>query len=422
MSYQNNIQGIYIAPRGSTFKTFINNVLKTNKVSQRFRRMLIDKSSINIFHKAFTSDTVDIHNNYQMLEQIGDLSGNKFIVNYMYNRFPKLQCPGGVKIVARLRINYGAKQSFSEIARRLNFWPYISCTNDIRQRKMKSLLEDVFESFLGAMETIIDNKTHIGVGYAIVYNFLSTIFDKMNISLRYEDLYDSKTRLKELFDMNEDKLGHLVYKESKINHITESVVYRVVSPIYKRNKDGSINKKIILNGVYIKIGKGSSALKANAQQNAASNSLYNLKNQGFTKSPPIIYQKINNDWEEPIITKSYLLHKCDNNINNLIESKDKFKYNNYYKCTLLSTYCKKGDLNTIKLLLKLGIDSSIKDSDGLYSCDLLIINNKGNEKLVYDIISTIYNHTNIKINITSSIYKMYIHNDIYNIGQFLDII
>lgn len=422
MSYRPTIHGIYIAPRGSTFKTYINNVLKNNKVPQKFRRMLIDENSINIFHKAFTSDTVDIYNNYQMLEQIGDLSGNKFIVSYMYNRFPELQCSGGVKIAARLRINYGAKQSFSEIARKLNFWPYISCTNDIRQRKMKSLLEDVFEAFLGAIETIIDNKTHIGVGYAIVYKFLSNIFDEMDISLRYEDLYDSKTRIKELFDMHEDTLGHLVYKESKINNITESVVYRVVNPIYKRNKDGSVNKKVILNGNYIKIGKGSSALKANAQQNASSNALYFLKNQGFTKSPPIIYQKINKNWEEPTITKSYLLDKCDNDINKIIETTDKFKYNNYYKCTLLSTYCKKGDLNTIKLLLKLGIDSNIKDSDGLYSCDLLIINNQGNEKLVYNIISTIYNHTNIKIQITSSIYKMYIHNDIYNIGQFLDII
>jgi hypothetical protein len=54
-----------------------------------------------------------------------------------------------------------------------------------------------------------------GVGYAIVYTILKSIFDNMNISLKYEDLYDAKTRLKELCDMYKTQLTNLNYKYEK---------------------------------------------------------------------------------------------------------------------------------------------------------------------------------------------------------------
>ena len=62
----------------------------------------------------------------QIKKQMGDLTINKFIVNYSYKRFPQLKCTEGVKVVARLRINYGSRQSFSEIAEKLGIWNYIS--------------------------------------------------------------------------------------------------------------------------------------------------------------------------------------------------------------------------------------------------------------------------------------------------------
>ena len=270
MSAYEQQKGIYLGSRGPDFEKLIDDILKKGNLRKKYRKMLTSPSSMKVYAAAFTSELVDPNNNYQVLEQIGDLSGNKFIVSYMYQRFPQLEDRADcVKIVARLRINYGAKQSFSEIARKLGFWPFISATNDLRQRKMKPLLEDVFEAFIGATERILDRKKRIGVGYAIVYDILATIFDRMVISLRYEDLYDAKTRIKELFDLHEDKLGPLVYKEQKHDMITVSTVFRVEGGHYKERPGGSKNKKIIIGGKYIKIGEGSAALKADAQQNAA---------------------------------------------------------------------------------------------------------------------------------------------------------
>ena len=293
MSLYDEPEGIYLGNRGNDFKSFIDCILKKGKLKAKYRKILTDDSSMQIYASAFTSELVDANNNYQVLEQVGDLTGNKFIVNYMYERFPQLDCTEGVKVVARLRINYGAKQSFSEIARKLGFWPFISATNDMRQRKMKPLLEDVFEAFLGATERILDRKKRVGVGYAIVYDILATIFDEMDISLRYEDLYDAKTRLKELFDVHQDKLGSLVYKEDRMDHITISTVYRVKG----RN--------------YIKIGKGSAALKSDTQQNAAAAGLETLNKQGWVKPVPPIYKKFINYNEKKV--------DCDSKCESLVE-------------------------------------------------------------------------------------------------------
>jgi dsRNA-specific ribonuclease len=192
----------------------------------------------------------------------------------MYKRFPKLHCTKGVKVVARLRINYGSKQSFAQIAESLGFWSFITASEDERNRNKKPLLEDTLEAFFGAIEYIIDNKTLHGVGYAVVYDILSVIFDAIDISLKYENLYDSKTRLKELFDFYGEKIGSIKYIDTKNEEkITKSTVYQILGN----------NNQIIM-------GEGYASLKADAQQKAANYALNYLKKKGFEKPVPEIYK------------------------------------------------------------------------------------------------------------------------------------
>ena len=107
------------------------------------------------------------------------------------------------------------------------------------------------EAFIGATAYILDNKIRQGVGYAIVYDILSSIFDSMEISLKYEDLYDSITRLKEMFDHFKDLIGTQEKQFSKDERITTFIVYR----IFKGNR--------------YEIGRGMAALKQDAEQKAA---------------------------------------------------------------------------------------------------------------------------------------------------------
>ena len=403
MMSQDEQKGIYLGSRGSDFKALISSLLRKGRLNTKYIKIMTDDEAMRIYGCAFTSDSVDPYNNYQVLEQIGDLSGNKFIVNYMYQRFPQLDCPEGVAVVARLRINYGAKQSFSDIARKLGFWDFISATNDLRQRKMKPLLEDAFEAFLGATERILDKRKRIGVGYAIVHDILTTIFNEIDISLRYEDLYDAKTRLKELFDMYESSLGPLVYKDSKQALKTISFVYRVQGGKYLESvsDDGNftVNKKKIIGGTYIKIGEGSAALKADSQQNAALVALATLNRQGWKKTIPSIYEKFNEgeDIKDDCVFDSNSICKLwGDDMNALQPTKDKNKYQSKYQSTPLGLYCRNRNLSGVETCLKLGANTNIQDSDGMYPTDLLLIGNT-NESIVESILKNLLKKGDLKL-------------------------
>ena len=73
---------IYNGSRGSDFKELIFNLLKEAKLKMHYIKVLLDDDSMAFYSKAFTSDTADIENNYEVFEQLGDISANKFIVHH----------------------------------------------------------------------------------------------------------------------------------------------------------------------------------------------------------------------------------------------------------------------------------------------------------------------------------------------------
>lgn len=276
---------IYNGSRGTDFQYLIRKILKNAKIKNHYIDILLNEDGWKQYDVAFTAKSANETDNYEVYEQLGDLSANKFIVSYMYKKFPKLKCSECVKIVARLRILYGSKQTFCVIAENLGFWPFISASEEQRNTEKKKLLEDTFEAFIGITELMIDEKIRQNVGYAIVYEILHSVFETVNISLKYEDLYDAKTRLKELFDLynkgGETSFGKLEYEETKDleSRLTTSYVYQKYSPSYR-----------------VLLGQGVASLKADAQQRAASAGIYNLNNRGYMKQVPPIYISLCNEY------------------------------------------------------------------------------------------------------------------------------
>lgn len=280
MSSEETQEIIYTGIRDETFKDLIKSLLIKGKLKEKYINFLTNETNIELYSKAFTSASADKLNNYEIFEQLGDLSANKFIVSYAYNRFPQLDCPLGVKVVARIRINYGSRKSFSKIGEDMGFWNYISASEEDRTRKKKDLLEDCVESFIGCTEYILDKKYRPGVGYGIVYDILSNIFDDINISLNYEDLYDSKTKLKELFDMHKN-LGDWTYIDIRKELLSVSYIFQVPP---------GVSKQAIKNGgssypqpQWILLGEGIASKKTDSQQKAAEIALITLKKYGFYK-------------------------------------------------------------------------------------------------------------------------------------------
>ena len=405
MSESKTKKGIYLGDRGQNFRMFIERILKTAKLNRKYIDILLLDSNLTMYGSAFTSELVDETNNYQFYEQLGDLTGNKFIVGYIYTRFPFLKCAEGVKVAARLRINYGSKTEFAKMADKLGFWPYISATLEARETERESLLEDTFEAFLGVTESILDATSRPGVGYTICYKILQSMYDEVNFSLVYQDLYDAKTRLKELFDLHGEKLGQLKYSD------VQDDVY-VTSYCSRRDPFGAV----------VQMGIGRSKTKPEAQQIAAEAGISFLRDRGYTKHPPAIYgriQRIQNG-EDLTLTKDSTTTVDDvetflkrnreidlqreigdrspigstsearsvasslsakrgspeaerSEIDVQVYTRGKSKYRKIYSSTMLGMYCRKRDLEGITICLDRGADPNCTDSEGLTCTDLLLL-------------------------------------------------
>lgn len=413
------ISGIFFGDRGVDFKSMISKLLKSCDVEEKYIKILTGKEYLDIYAMAFTSEMVDDKCNYQFFEQLGDATCSKFIVSYIYNRFPQLQCNEGVKVAARIKINYGSKQCFSTIADKLGFWEFISAPNELRHRMKKPLLEDIFEAFIGATEYILDYELGICVGYACVYKILQHIFDNIEISLKYEDLYDAKTRLKELFDYKIHTLGPLEYEETKNNLLTTSTVFYTKDIKYGTTNDGKIDtKKIIYPGRKVKIAEGCAALKYDAQQVASKNALENLSKQGISKPAPEIYLKFDSGAVRTKTTEKDILNICNGkeNINNCIYIKNKSKFQYKYNCSILSLKCRERDYLGIKYCINLDADPNIKDTHGMTCIDNLLIGRQ-NQKLIDKVFEKFFNKGNI-MNISSRVYEVYGNN--YDLAKYIE--
>lgn len=321
---------IYYGNRDNKFTNMIKKVFKMGKLKNEYISKILEGDGLNLYKKVFTHPTADSQHNYESLEILGDSIVNCCIVWYLSRRFPQLNCPEGVKIIARLKINLVSKKMFADFGYKLGFWPYVSADMEIRQNKMKPTLEDVFEAFFGATQKLVDEKIRKGVGYSICYNITEYLFDQIDISLKYEDLYDAKTRLKELFDVFKQEkmvngrmlrsIGQLKYvttkdRATKINYTkiyrkkvsssANDVLLQKLLDLEKtldRNYSNQLNIKNVIsslrkNGAKTTedlelIGEGSASLKPDSEQKASEKALEYMKKIGYVRDIPNFYKTL----------------------------------------------------------------------------------------------------------------------------------
>ena len=296
---------VTIGERGPEFKAFIESILQKGKIKRKYITLLTDEESLDLYARAFTNPTADAFNNYEMLEKLGDGTCNNIINFYIYRKLGKklFEKPQGVMIMTRLGHNMRNKKSFAEIGIRLGFEKFISHgmmsvkngeMKSVMQVKRNSVVEDCFEAFFGATEILVDTKIEDGIGYAFVRDILFTILDESPFpSIRYEDLFDPVTRLKELFDYKKFNLpngtigGLGTYKIEEVGGSTTGSgnggdALKKVNIIYKDYTN--------LRGPMV-IAQGQGAIKATAEQNAAEIALTFFKARGFEKKAPYDYRE-----------------------------------------------------------------------------------------------------------------------------------
>lgn len=219
------------------------------ELSELFKKLNITPKHISLYEQAFThssynADANTKHHDYERLEFLGDAVLDCVIGEMVFVARPDLdQGP-----LTKLRAALVSTQGLSELSRRLALYDYIrlgnSFSGDIKQAS--HILEDVFESFVGAM--------YLDQGFAFTRQFLADLFIDAVKNFNVDSLTDYKSKLQE---------------EIQSEH-RESVSYELVSEAGPAH-DRTYTIRVVFDGIELGIGTGKT--KQEAEQMAAKEAL-----------------------------------------------------------------------------------------------------------------------------------------------------
>jgi dsRNA-specific ribonuclease len=169
-----------------TFREFILEQLKIAKINEKYREQFTDPEGLKLFQKSFTHETFDEKENYEILEFIGDGIAKGVLSQYIPRRFPNLIGEG---IYSKTRRYLEQSKTLSVFARKRGFWEHVRANGIKLEKDRNKILEDVFEAFIGALVTLVDDRIKNGIGYNYAYNYITASLDEMQI-----DPYDEKTQ------------------------------------------------------------------------------------------------------------------------------------------------------------------------------------------------------------------------------------
>ena len=272
------------------FKLFILSLLERLDLNEQSLANFTDEESMMEFSRAFTHKSWSPTFNYERYEFLGDTIVNDAVAHYISNTFPHIQ---NVAWMTRIKHTLISKKYLAGLAHKSNFLHFFRYgetltpilkssyeqANKTLNKEYLSLLEDVFEAFIGALRDVVDKKKLGGIGGIIARQMVQSFLDKKTVPVTYEEIFDPKSRLKEIYDKYH--WGFSVRNKGSHGMFTASM-------IVVRRLNGSFNvevhgyplgtlEKIPRNRMFLCVTQGSS--KEVAQQNAAKMALDVLRVQ-----------------------------------------------------------------------------------------------------------------------------------------------
>jgi len=225
--------------RGRQFRNMIFNTLFTKaKLPYDVLLKMCTPQTIRVFEMAFTAPSADPEENYELLEFFGDAAYRKALQGVLVKRFPTFNPSQGsevrgkniisiatkVSYCARLEIILKSCNALATMAKDMSIVPYISASRDTIDNKMKPLLEDVLEAFIGALQYCVDQYVQTleiipKSVFRCVYNFVESLIMSYPIPTTYDDFFDDKSKFNVISNLTkttlEMKRSPLTYKSVK---------------------------------------------------------------------------------------------------------------------------------------------------------------------------------------------------------------
>lgn len=195
-------------------------------------------------HSSYNVDVNTKHQDYERLEFVGDSVVNFVVADLAFSNRKEMNQGS----LSKLRASIVQSSSLAKKANKLNLNEYIRLGHSLPEntRNSKRILEDVFESFIGAM--------YFDQGMDFTYNFVKSIFIDDIKNFQMSEIKDYKSELQE---------------EMQAEH-REAVKYVVIEE-HGPAHDKTFVVKVTYNDVTLGIGQGKS--KKDAEQSAAQDAL-----------------------------------------------------------------------------------------------------------------------------------------------------
>lgn len=209
-------------------------------------KLNIKPNNINLYKTAFSHTSYaneKKRESYERLEFLGDAVLELLMSDYLYNNFNK---PEGE--MTKLRAHYVCETALYEYAKKLELNKYLKLGKGEEEtggRNRKTIVSDIFESFLGAI--YLDQ----GIDEARKFFLENVIPHIKNHEVDFFD--DYKSKLQEYVQTDKKSLEYKIVKE--------------VGPAH--NKE--FTSVVVIDGIVY--GKGTSHSKKSAEQEAAKNAL-----------------------------------------------------------------------------------------------------------------------------------------------------
>lgn len=201
------------------FKRLISTILqKYGKLSAKSVDKYTSADNLKQFMDACTHWSYDLQNNYEFYEILGDSTLNTVIVWYYVRIFPELQKMNkdrATYLMSKLKQKGIQKEQFAE------FCELIGLNDFIRYRELhyvdsskrvegmiikdRSMKEDVFESFFGCLNMVVNEEENQQIGYILVNQIMTEFLNEIGLvnklSLDPRKLEEGISMLKEIFDV-----------------------------------------------------------------------------------------------------------------------------------------------------------------------------------------------------------------------------
>lgn len=207
---------------------------------------------------------------YERLEYLGDAVVELIISNYLFQRYPN----DDEGFLSKLRVSLVNRIAMAHLTRILGLSKYLLISKTLEEKEnsrfKESILEDIFEAFIGAIFLDFNQDKHgqlnsfnSGTGFQIAEKFLITLIEDVNTEIDFTDL---------ILDDGNYK-GKLVKYFKKVHKI--SITFKTVDSIGS-SVEKEVSIKIIRDDNNNTIGTGKGIDTKQAHHNGAKNTLIKL--------------------------------------------------------------------------------------------------------------------------------------------------